>query len=203
MKNQNKIHLTLKIILITLASMFITNGCERSLEPWGRIEGQLAQGRKADGNKIWMSLLPPKNRGQNNYETVCDENGRFVFNKVPSAWFEVGYLTRTGEGSASITSRTPVEVKAGETSTVTLGGTGRPVTGKFVPPEGFNKSIYFGQGTRSLVTAQPEQPRPDNYDQMTKRQQQQWLNQWVQTEEYKTQRIAYLHNENLSTASDC
>jgi len=55
-------------------------------------------------------------------------------------------------------------------------GTGRPVTEKFVPPEGFNKSIYFGQGTRSLVTAQPEQPRPDNYDQMTKRQQQQWLN---------------------------
>jgi len=173
---------------------------EIHLQPWCCIEGQLAEGRKATENKIWMSSLPNltwfKHKREYRYETKCDERGHFVFDKVPPGWFEVGYLTRTGENSWSLTSRTPVVLKLGQTTKMRLGGEGRPVTGRFVPPQGYDMPIYFGNGLRSLATQRPERPRPDNYDRMTKRQQQQWYKEWYKTDEYRKFQDAYWHNKN-------
>ncbi len=176
---------------------FVASG-EIHLQLWGHIDGQLAEGRKAAGNKIWMSSLPNptwfRHKREYRDETKCDESGHFVFDKVPSGWFEVGYLTRSGKNSWSITSRTPVVVKTGQTTKMRLGGEGRPVTGRFVPPEGYDKSIYFGEGSRSLQTVRPQEPRPDNYDRMTKQQQRQWREQWHKTDEYKKYRDDYWHH---------
>ena len=66
-----------------------------------------------------------------------------------------------------------------------LGGEGRPVVGKLVPPEDYHGPIYFGQGLRSLSTSRPEEPRPENYDQMTRREQQAWHSKWRETPEAK------------------
>ena len=173
---------------------------EIQLQPWGRIEGQLARGRNASGHKIWMAGLPNSawllHRRDYRYEIECDADGRFAFERVPAGWFEVGYLIRTGDNSWSITSRTPVEVKAGEAARMTLGGSGRPVIGRLVPPEGYDKSIYFGSGLRALQTTRPDQPRPENYERMTRRQQQQWRTQWRKTDEYRQYRDAYWHDPN-------
>ncbi len=159
------------------------------LERWGRIEGRVAEGREPAGDKIWMGGLPNstwfEHRRDFNYETLCDSEGRFTFKRVPPGWFEVGYLINNGDSSASLTSRTPVVVAPGETATVTLGGEGRPVIGRFVPPEGYRGPIYFGQGLRSLDTSRPDPPRPADYDQMTNRQQQEWHRQWRKTPEYQ------------------
>ena len=178
----------------------ITDSHEIQLQPWGRIEGRVVSGRKARGGKIWMSGLPNStwflHKRECRYETACDADGRFAFEKVPAGWFEAGYLIRTGDSGWSITSRTPVKVEAGETAEITLGGSGRPVVGKFVPPEGYDKPIYFGNGLRSLATVRPERPRPDNYDQMTKRQQQQWYRQWRKTDGYKEYRDAVWLDKN-------
>ncbi|MBN2127899.1 MAG: right-handed parallel beta-helix repeat-containing protein [Sedimentisphaerales bacterium] len=161
--------------------------CEIRLERWGRIEGQLASGRTAQGNQISMCGLPNstwrKHRCDFRYETKCDGQGRFAFERVPAGRFEVGYLASTGRGSASVTSRTPVVVDSGRTATMKLGGEGRPVIGKLVPPQGYHGPIYFGQGLRSLSTSRPEEPRPENYDQMSRREQQAWHGQWRQTPE--------------------
>ncbi|UCF16590.1 MAG: redoxin domain-containing protein, partial [Phycisphaerales bacterium] len=173
---------------------------EIRLQPWGRIEGRVAQGRYAAENKIWMAGSPNStwflNKREYRYETKCDTGGRFVFEKVPAGWFEAGYLTRTGEMGASITCRTPFEVKAGETTKITLGGSGRPVVGNFVPPESCDKPMYFGNGLRDLITTRPDEPLPENFDRMTKREQQQWRMQWYKTEEYRQYRDAYWHDPN-------
>jgi peroxiredoxin len=173
---------------------------EIRLQPWGRIDGQVARDPGTGGRKIWMSGLPNPtwflNKLEYRYETEHDADGRFVFERVPAGWFEAGYLIRTGDNSWSITCRTPIEVKPGRTAHVTLGGSGRPVVGKFVPPEGYDKAIYFGNGLRSLATARPEEPRPDNYDGMTKREQQQWRKEWYKSDEYRRYREAYRRDPN-------
>jgi len=171
---------------------------EIRLQSWGRIEGQVARDPGTGGRKISMAGLPNPtwflHKQECRYETQYDADGRFVFERVPAGWFEAGYLIRIGDGFWSVTCRTPVEVKPGQTAHVTLGGSGRPVVGKFVAPKGYDKAIYFGNGIRGLGTARPEVPRPDNYGAMTKREQQQWLKEWRKTDEYRRYRDAYWHD---------
>lgn len=177
------------------------------LEPWGRVEGRVAQGREPAGDKIWMGGLPNstwfEHRRDYRYETLCDSEGRFTFKRVPPGWFEVGYLIDNGDSSASLTSRTPVVVAPGETATVTLGGEGRPVIGRFVPPPDWEGPIYFGAGLRALDTARPDRPRPADYDQMTQRRQQEWLKQWHQTPEAEEYLKAVWHNPNQRHYTFC
>jgi beta-lactamase regulating signal transducer with metallopeptidase domain len=174
------------------------------LQPWGRIEGQLAPGRKAAENKIVMYSLPNSSwfiyRHDYRYEeTYTNNDGIFAFEKVPAGWFEVGYLIAMSRGgSASFTCRTPVEVKAGETATMTLGGTGRPVIGRFVPPDGYNKPITF-EGAWNIYTMPPEEPRPENFDKMTTQQQQEWYKLWRNTESYSQYVDSAYHNNNWRT----
>ncbi len=158
----------------------------------------MAPGREPLEGKIWMSGLPNstwfEHRRDYRYEALCDAEGRFTFKRVPSGWFEVGYLVRNGDFSSSLTSRTPVVVEPGETATVTLGGEGRPVIGRFVPPPDWNGPVYFGAGLRALDTVRPDPPRPADYDQMTKRQQQEWFEQWRKTPEAQAHYDAIWHN---------
>ncbi|MDY0356554.1 MAG: Clp protease N-terminal domain-containing protein [Sedimentisphaerales bacterium] len=177
------------------------------LERWGRVEGRVAEGREPAGDKIWMGGLPNstwfKHRRDYHDETLCDSEGQFTFKRVPPGWFEVGYLINNGDSSASLTSRTPVVVAPGETATVTLGGEGRPVIGRFVPPPDWEGPIYFGAGLRALDTARPDPPRPADYDQMTQRRQQEWLKQWHQTPEAEEYLKAVWHNPNQRHYTFC
>jgi len=177
------------------------------LQRWGRVEGQVAKGRHPLEDKIWMGGLPNstwfEHRRDFNYETLCDSEGRFTFKWVPPGWFEVGYLTRMGDSVSSHTSRTPILVESGRTATMTLGGEGRPVIGRFVPPPDWEGPIYFGAGFRALDTARPDRPRPADYDQMTQRQQQEWLKQWHQTPEAEEYLKAVWHNPNQRHYTFC
>lgn len=168
---------------------------EIRLQPWARIEGRVARNPGTGGRKVCMSGLPNPtwllNKSDYRYETQYGADGRFVFEKVPAGWFEAGYLIRVGDSFWSVTCRTPVEVKPGQTTYVTLGGSGRPVVGKFVPPEGYDKPIFFGNGLRSLITTRPDEPRPENYDRMTRREQEQWRVRWRKSREYGQYRDSY------------
>lgn len=130
---------------------------EIRLERWGRIEGQLAQGRGGPDRRVWMLGLPTpawlgKQREAFHYDTPYGTDGRFVFEKVPAGWFEVGYLVVTGDDPnlSGFTSRTPVQVKAGASTRMRLGGQGRTVVGRFVAPASYGKAVYFGAGLRVL-----------------------------------------------------
>jgi len=173
---------------------------EVRLAPWGCVEGEVAEGRRSEGDQVLMSGLPNGTWNQHKYECLYegryDSQGRFVFSNVPAGWFEVGYLVRTGDSSSSFTSRTPVVVRSGQTTQVKLGGEGRPVVGRFVPPAGYGGAVYFGEGLRALITWRPDPPRPADYDRMTRRQEQDWYNQWRRTPEAQAFYEAIWHNPN-------
>jgi len=128
---------------------------EVRLKRWGRIEGRLARGWGGSDHRVWMRALPNHMglRQQNAYlyDTPCGADGYFVFEKVPAGWFEVGYLLAIGDEFEGFTARTPVAVRAGETTRVKVGGQGRPVVGRFVPPPCYRKPVYFGKGRRALL----------------------------------------------------
>ncbi len=171
------------------------------LEPWGRIEGTLRIGRELGvDQRVSLHYYINKNAIDQgvrfDYQTQTDAEGRFSFERVPPTWLEVGYLIRVGDAIWTDTSRTPIHLQPGESLKMTLGGEGRPVIGKFVPPEGYQGPIYFGEGLRSLATWRPEWPKPANYDQMTKRQQQEWLTQWLKTPEAEAFYDAIWHDLN-------
>ncbi|NQV33711.1 MAG: redoxin domain-containing protein [Phycisphaeraceae bacterium] len=159
-----------------------------AIQPWARVEGKLAENRAAVESKVWMSQRPNitwlKRKRRFSFETPYDDDGRFVFEKVPPGWYEVGYLIRTGQ-MYTHTCRTPIEVKAGQTKTMALAGTGRPVIGRFAVPERYGKPIDFGAGLRSLKTSGPQESRPSDFERMTKREQAQWLQQYRSSDQYK------------------
>ncbi|MHC4627479.1 MAG: carboxypeptidase regulatory-like domain-containing protein, partial [Planctomycetota bacterium] len=161
------------------------------LQSWSRIEGRLYIGRDAGAGKR-MDLLNYINKNaidrgvRLEYEADTDGEGRFAFNRIPPGWLEIGYLTRMGDSSWSQTGRMPVQIHPGVTLRIAVGGRGRPVVGKFVPPKGYDKPVYFGEGLRALNTVRPDRPKPENYDQMSKRQQQDWYNKWSETSEART-----------------
>lgn len=169
------------------------------LEPWGRIEGTLKIGRELGAGER-LSLLRGGNRSaadQNidfDYETYADSGGRFTFARVPPTWMEVGYMIRVGDMTSTYTSRTPIHLQPGQSLKMTLGGEGRPVIGRFVPPADYQGPVYFGEGLRALETARPDLPTPADYDQMTKRQQQQWLNEWSKTPQAEVYYDALWHD---------
>jgi peroxiredoxin len=155
---------------------------EIRLQSWGRIEGRLYIGRDSGADEK-VALMKHTSKVRYDYETRTDAKGDFAFEKVPPGWLEIGYMTRMGRSSWSYTCRTPLQIKPGLTFRLPLGGTGRPVIGRFVPPPGYDKEVYFGEGLRALDTVRPERPKPENYDRMSKRQQQDWYKQWRKTPE--------------------
>jgi hypothetical protein len=171
------------------------------LEPWARIDGTLRIGREPGADKR-VDLLNYINKNaidqgvHFDYHTQTDARGRFAIEKVPPTWMEVGYLIRVGDSTWTDTSRTPIHLQPGEDRKMTLGSEGRPVVGRFVPPEGYQGPVYFGGGLRALDTWRPELPKPDNYDQMSRREQQEWINNWVKTPEAEAFYDAIWHDLN-------
>ena len=173
------------IELVTLAPKAVA---DHVIQTWGRVEGTVLIGNKPGANEeIWLHPFEVESgnipQGTNEFNATAESNGRFVFDRVPVGWAHIGRLTRMGEASWSLTNRVAIEIERGQTNSVTIGGTGRPITGKFVTPKDYNEPIDFGHGLRVLSTFRPEPPHPENYDRMTKREQTAWISAWGKTPE--------------------
>lgn len=161
---------------------------EGDIQGWGRVEGTVLIGSKPGASeKIWLYPfeVEPRNRTQRKkeFKATADSDGRFAFDRVPVGCAQIGRMTQMGEASWSVTNRVAIEIKRGQTTSVTIGGTGRPVIGKFVTPKDYKEPIDFGHGLRALSTFRPEPPHPENYDRMTKREQTAWRSEWSKTPE--------------------
>jgi peroxiredoxin len=115
------------------------------LQPWGRIEGEVRNGRKPAAYQsvvYWPDW--PSNRGgasrmqSYDYHFRADSQGRFAIDRVIPGKGTIARVLDTslrGEWCG----QEPVEVKPGQTTQVRLGGKGRPVIGRVVldgtPPE--------------------------------------------------------------------
>ncbi|MCL2744252.1 MAG: carboxypeptidase-like regulatory domain-containing protein, partial [Planctomycetaceae bacterium] len=118
-----------------------------TLETWGRVEGIVKVGTKPGKNlpvQSWVSFSEDSNAYRNEphlmmyYETIADESGKFVINRLPASFVRVGRKIEFGNSSTASAATDKIQLKPGETATVALGGVGRPVTGKLVPSKEFD-----------------------------------------------------------------
>ena len=103
------------------------------LQPWGRIEGTAWEyGNLVTNQGVWASSAnatwPESLRIQ--FTTNSDVRGRFAFDFVPPGKFRVFRMIPTERGANSGPGKV-VEVRPGTTTTLKLGGEGRPVVGRF------------------------------------------------------------------------
>jgi beta-lactamase regulating signal transducer with metallopeptidase domain len=116
-------------------------GQPMTLRPWGRIEGTLRFG----GQPVTNASVRLEASAPNVYEAFAqgntDEQGRFVLTNVPSERFTLAWNVRSGPARGERGTSQPIEVRPGGVTTIALGGTGRPVTGRLVantPVSGLN-----------------------------------------------------------------
>jgi peroxiredoxin len=158
------------------------------IETWGRVEGVLRIGSQA-GSNDGVSLYCERGYEQDgprvsyDYSTVTDANGYFSFERVPPGEARVARQIKLSRDSQGYSHAVPVQVKAGETFSVTIGGTGRPVVGRVVVPADYNEPMDWNRVRGSLSTKQPQPPYPDDFHEMTKKEQLTWYLNWQKTEE--------------------
>lgn len=156
------------------------------LEPWGRIEGglKLRHGINA-GQQITFYSLPmgPFPRGGltldlGAFSTKTDDRGSFIFEQVPPGDFFLAIVLGLG---VPFTYQTPVEVRAGQTIQVQIGGDGRAVKGQLVFSAS-NRSVDWSRQTR-FVSLATKIPRPAVPQGLTLAQMQKWQAEYWQSED--------------------
>jgi hypothetical protein len=133
------------------------------LRPWGRIEGIVKVGPSpAAGERVTAYRLPEQDSDatvlQRSYETVANDEGRFVLEKVAPGTVTLGRIVEVQQAPGmSLRTHTNTQrtiVKAGETAKVQIGGTGRPVVGRLVLPGGIPDDWYIFEA-RLSTESQP------------------------------------------------
>jgi thiol-disulfide isomerase/thioredoxin len=119
------------------------------LEKWGQVEGTVYTGTKTTENVPLIishqfstqvgKVYEPSAHWH--YSVTSGENGKFAFKQVPtgSGSIQRGVPMGKSGGTRFSHSCAEFEVRPDETTTVKVGGDGRPVIGKLVPAEGFEK----------------------------------------------------------------
>jgi peroxiredoxin len=159
------------------------------LAPWGRVEGILHVGhqRQADERvsleycRVYEPNLP---RVWLSYNTVTDANGRFALERVAPGKVKVGHVSGSGGGMTQSHAEV-VNVQAGETVEVTLGGVGQLVVGRLSMPAEYNEPVDWSRAISGVELKLAEPPRPEDFDQMIDTERRQWQNAWRESEEGK------------------
>lgn len=181
------------------------------LQPWGRVEGRLQIGNKPGSKEkiiLRSEYQDPRNpdlRICHEYTDQSDDDGRFVLGRVaPRPGFvgrEVQYIK---EKSCMIffDHAVPVEVTPGKTTKVTVGGSGRTVTGRLAVPPG--KSVDFDRAfvSGSLSIRRPLPTFPANASNMTDSQKIEWYESWLASAEGQVWRKAEMIHYYVPVTSD-
>jgi len=143
------------------------------LQAWARIEGELKIGSKPGANesvRLWPAHIPyghhPRPSPPLNiyFNTTTDAEGKFLFARVPLIAVEVYHEPKVRDsrtGPTPMAQTTKLLLQPGETRLLTLGGKGRPVTGRIVV-KGYDRSIDWRADLHMLETLVPNPPElPD------------------------------------------
>jgi len=114
------------------------------LAPWATVAGLLLVGNTPRANEeisVWMDRQhgPNKPRLYHSLQGTTDAAGGFRVERVPPGKIGVAWSIRLSDRKTGTTLRQTFDAKPGQTVTVALGGTGRPVVGRFAWPEGAGK----------------------------------------------------------------
>jgi hypothetical protein len=136
------------------------------LQSWGRIEGTLLSGGKAAANGVirfnlgngdWNTVRADFTA----YQTQSDAEGGFVFAQVPPGRHKLMRTTPQRE-TGGVTSwhdgeKIDIEVRPGETTTITLGGNSYSVTAQIRWPTGLKREANY-RLFASIHTPMPHLP---------------------------------------------
>lgn len=142
-----------------------------AVQRWARLEGTLRIGAKPGiSETICIQFDKERELGAANihfdYQARTDRTGRFVFERVPPGTSgHVGrqiILNRRGSSFTSgYTHALPVGFSTGVTFKLDLGGTGRPVIGRLIAPDGDDEGIEWNSGFSSLELLPPKEEARD------------------------------------------
>ncbi len=159
-----------------------------TIHAWGRIEGTVKIGSRTAGGVV-VSLAEnagrwapeeamPITQGQ---QLTADIRGNFTFEHVMPGELSVSrfFTLERLRGSVGTGDSRSVTVEPGKTTWVDLGGTGRPVVGRFVLPSGIKPSAIFARVNQTLELIRPEPPWPKG---LSRQGREPWLAEWLATE---------------------
>ena len=164
---------------------------EVTLQPWARVEGKLLIGKEPGTNEVMRVSFekpyePNAPRIYHDCRAVTDNEGHFVFERVPPGPARIGREIKLSDRSSGYSHGVPIEIIAGDTVSVSIGGTGRPVIGKVAAPADCNEPINWTNGHNSLSLKLPEYQQPENVEQMTMEERRAWYVAWRNSNEGKT-----------------
>ncbi|UCD52257.1 MAG: redoxin domain-containing protein, partial [Phycisphaerales bacterium] len=162
------------------------------IEAWGRVEGVVRIGSRLGAGEtvsLHYESAYEDNRPKvyHSCNAVADVNGYFVMDRLPPGDARLGRQIRLGSMRSTTSHTVRVQVKAGETAVVTIGGTGRPIVGRVAVPADYDEPIDWSRAHSSLSTNlhTPKPPFPDNFRTMTWKELVEWMADWQKTEEGK------------------
>ena len=103
-----------------------------TLQPWGRIEGTLKiGGQPGVGKDLLFTLsIPGISMDFNGYKVATDDQGQFTMETIPPGDGAIVRLIANPPNSWTYSDSTPVTVKPGVTTQVTLGDNGATLVGR-------------------------------------------------------------------------
>jgi len=141
----------------------LAESSEVTLQPWARVEGQLLIGKEPgahEGMRLRFDRRETKNGLRFYYgcNTSTDINGDFVFERIAPGSVRIYHEIKVSDKSTHFSHGIDLEIEAGETYKITIGGTGRPVTGKILVPDYFKNKFdwrYTNYGLRIKTSEGP------------------------------------------------
>lgn len=140
-----------------------------TLNAWARAEGsfrvgiQLVPDVPIGIHGAGLSSYDRENGPDVSIQTIgtTDSAGQYRFDRIVPGFYRIGreitFMVRDGATEVTSSQRVAVEYVAGKTTTLDLGGTGRAVTGKLVPPDDFSDVVLWSNGR---ITVTPDLPQP-------------------------------------------
>ncbi len=174
------------------------------LTPWAKLEGTFRVGPDPAPNvDLSMGIETLHSYGQDvpsiftHYDVTTGVDGKFAFDRVLPGIGAIGRRIHLlgGQGATEATSsvRIHTEFVPGETTKLDLGGSGRPVIGKLIPPPGYNQKVMWNF---ALISARadlqaPQRPPVPVEIQSKPQEHEAWWNGWKKTPEGQAWSAAY------------
>ena len=185
-----------------------------TLTSWARVEGTFRVGTQLAPNVVLSMFVEGIHSYGNDvpniftaHDVTTGEDGRFVFERVFPGSGRIGrrILLMADDGATEVTSsqRISAEFIAGTTTTLDLGGTGRPVVGKLAAPAEYSERVLWNFALVKVRAdlkspAQPTAPEEVRDDPEKRKA---WWNAWKATDGGKAWTAAYEAYQRLRSQS--
>jgi hypothetical protein len=166
---------------------------EIKLQPWAKVKGVFMVDSKPAANVTLDLSIDRANLFDNSgprifasYNLTADAEGRFEGDRIYPGKGNIGrqIVRMVGTGATEVTSsnHARIELKAGETTQVQIGGTGRPVVGQLLPPEGATEKPAWRHA--SILIRAGKYPKPATFPQELKgtTKATDWWQGWLKTD---------------------